>query len=193
MSKIEVDAIEPQSGTSLTLGASGDTITIPSGATIDLSSATQTGVGGTNTPFFWSYLGETQPLTSATWTKMNMNTEEKDSDNCYDISTYRFTPTEAGIYCFVGRIAPQGASASIAIKVYKNGSGSFTVKAPHSTYTDASATTHPNMIGFAEANGTSDYFELYGYVTTGTNISGANASGGSAAGLSFWGAYKIII
>jgi hypothetical protein len=33
MSKIEVNAIEPQSGTSLTLGASGDTITIPSGAT----------------------------------------------------------------------------------------------------------------------------------------------------------------
>ena len=35
MSKIEVDAIEPQSGTSLTVGASGDTITIPSGATIN--------------------------------------------------------------------------------------------------------------------------------------------------------------
>ena len=34
MSKIEVDTVEPQSGTSLTLGASGDTITIPSGATI---------------------------------------------------------------------------------------------------------------------------------------------------------------
>jgi hypothetical protein len=34
MSKIEVDAIEPQSGTTLTLGASGDTITIPSGATL---------------------------------------------------------------------------------------------------------------------------------------------------------------
>jgi hypothetical protein len=34
MSKIEVDAIEPQSGTSLTLGASGDTLTIPSGATL---------------------------------------------------------------------------------------------------------------------------------------------------------------
>jgi len=34
MSKIEVDAIEPQSGTALTIGASGDTITIPSGATL---------------------------------------------------------------------------------------------------------------------------------------------------------------
>jgi len=33
MSKLEVDAIEPQSGTTLTIGASGDTITIPSGAT----------------------------------------------------------------------------------------------------------------------------------------------------------------
>jgi hypothetical protein len=33
MSKIEVDAIEPQSGTALTIGASGDTATVPSGAT----------------------------------------------------------------------------------------------------------------------------------------------------------------
>ena len=44
MSKIEVDAIEPQSGTSLTIGASGDTITIPSGATLT-NSGTATGFG----------------------------------------------------------------------------------------------------------------------------------------------------
>ena len=34
MSKLEVDAIEPQSGTTLTLGANGDTVNIASGATI---------------------------------------------------------------------------------------------------------------------------------------------------------------
>ena len=34
MSKLEVDAIEPQSGTTLTLGASGDTIALASGATL---------------------------------------------------------------------------------------------------------------------------------------------------------------
>ena len=34
MSKLEVDAIEPQSGTTLTIGASGDSVTIPSGATL---------------------------------------------------------------------------------------------------------------------------------------------------------------
>jgi hypothetical protein len=46
MSKIEVDAIEPQSGTSLTLGASGDTITVPAGATIT-NSGTAAGFGAT--------------------------------------------------------------------------------------------------------------------------------------------------
>jgi hypothetical protein len=45
MGTIFVDNLEPQSGTSLTLGASGDTITIPSGATIT-NSGTATGFGG---------------------------------------------------------------------------------------------------------------------------------------------------
>ena len=40
MSKLEVNAVEPQSGTTVTLGASGDTITIPSGATLNTSNAT---------------------------------------------------------------------------------------------------------------------------------------------------------
>ena len=39
-SKIKVDAIEPQSGTALTVGASGDTLTVPSGATLTTTSAT---------------------------------------------------------------------------------------------------------------------------------------------------------
>ncbi len=44
MSKVEVDAIEPQSGTALTIGASGDTITIPSGATL-VNNGTASGFG----------------------------------------------------------------------------------------------------------------------------------------------------
>ena len=46
MSKIEVNAIEPQCGTTLTLGASGDTVTIPSGATIS-NLGTAAGFGST--------------------------------------------------------------------------------------------------------------------------------------------------
>ena len=41
MSKIEVTAIEPQCGTDLTVGASGDTITFPTGTTI-VNNGTQT-------------------------------------------------------------------------------------------------------------------------------------------------------
>ena len=43
MSKIEVDQVDPQSGTTLTLGTSGDTIVVPSGVTLDGSNATLTG------------------------------------------------------------------------------------------------------------------------------------------------------
>jgi hypothetical protein len=40
MSKIEVNAIEPQSGTTLTLGASGDTISLAAGATANIYNGT---------------------------------------------------------------------------------------------------------------------------------------------------------
>jgi hypothetical protein len=46
MSKIEVDAIEPQSGTTLTIGASGDIITIPAGSA---AAPVITTTGDTNT------------------------------------------------------------------------------------------------------------------------------------------------
>lgn len=44
MSKLNVDAVEPSSSTTLTLGASGDTIDVPSGATLDVTGATVSGL-----------------------------------------------------------------------------------------------------------------------------------------------------
>ena len=41
-SVLKVDKLDPQSGTALEIGISGDTITVPSGATLDISSATLT-------------------------------------------------------------------------------------------------------------------------------------------------------
>ena len=41
-SVLKLDKLDPQSGTALEIGTSGDTITIPSGATLDISSATLT-------------------------------------------------------------------------------------------------------------------------------------------------------
>ncbi len=53
MSKLETNQVDPSTGTTLTLGTSGDTIAIPSGVTI-ANSGTATGFGGANTPLFLS-------------------------------------------------------------------------------------------------------------------------------------------
>jgi len=66
MSKIEVNAIEPQCGTDLTVGASGDTITFPTGTTV-VNNGTQTGFGRTGT-VNW----DTTPKT-ATFSAVNGN------------------------------------------------------------------------------------------------------------------------
>jgi hypothetical protein len=50
MSKLEVDTIEPQSGTTLTIGASGDIITIPAGSA---AAPVITTTGDTNTGIFF--------------------------------------------------------------------------------------------------------------------------------------------
>ena len=51
MSKIEVDKIDPQSGTALEVGSSGDTITVPSGATFTIASGATLTNSGTATGF----------------------------------------------------------------------------------------------------------------------------------------------
>jgi len=51
MSKIEVDKIDPQSGTALEIGSSGDTATIPSGATLTIASGATLTNNGTATGF----------------------------------------------------------------------------------------------------------------------------------------------
>ena len=40
MSELKVDKISPETATSLTVGETGDTVTVPSGATLDVSNAT---------------------------------------------------------------------------------------------------------------------------------------------------------
>ena len=65
MATLFVDKIDPQSGTALEIGSSGDTITIPSGATIT-NNGTQTGFGGANTPNFFAYVSSNYSVNSTT-------------------------------------------------------------------------------------------------------------------------------
>mgnify|MGYP003643919088 CR=1 FL=1 len=72
MSKIEVNTIEPQCGTTLTVGASGDTITFPTGTTI-VNNGTQTGFGRTGT-VDWDTTIKTSTITAVSGEGYFVNT-----------------------------------------------------------------------------------------------------------------------
>ena len=112
MSTLEVNTIEPESGTVITLGSSSHTVKIPGGGAGASKVLTSDATGGatweasasaTNTPSFGAYLAANQGLLNDTWTKITMNTEEWDTDSAFDHSTnYRFTvpADKAGKYSF---------------------------------------------------------------------------------------------
>jgi len=106
MSKIEVDTIEPQSGTTVTLGASGDTFSVPSGAilggagTFNLSSGTVTlNSSMKNTPAFAAFVASNRgPFSQGILTDIPFESEKFDTDNAFDGTT--FTVPETGKYYF---------------------------------------------------------------------------------------------
>tara|TARA_Y100001973_G_C5027162_1_gene246171 strand:- start:59 stop:625 length:567 start_codon:yes stop_codon:yes gene_type:complete len=120
MSTLKVDTILKRTGTgTITLGQSGDTIALGSGAS-------QTGFGGTNTPSFYASLTTNVTISDNTITKIPFATEVWDTDNAYDNSSnYRFTvPSgEAGKYSFTFQ-GSMGIKKHYHIVIYlkKNGS-----------------------------------------------------------------------
>jgi hypothetical protein len=69
MSTLETNLIQPATGTTLTLGASGDTVDVPSGATLDVTGATVSGLSaGKVLQVVSAIKTDTQSLNATTWT-----------------------------------------------------------------------------------------------------------------------------
>jgi len=84
--------------TNTTLGASGTTITVPSGCTIT-NNGTQTGFGGTNTPMVSvDKTGASQTISASTATLVTLNTERVDTDNAFTSNTFTVPSGKAGKY-----------------------------------------------------------------------------------------------
>ena len=193
---LKVGTITTSSGSgTITIGQSGETITIPTGATIT-NSGTATGFGSNNTPAFEAYLSSTQSSVSdATATKVQFNTEVFDTDGCYDNSSnYRFTPTTAGKYyiyfVFIGAVAGVSRLSQIAGQIYKNGSvyTETSIDNRSAGYGLSSAVTSVSTI---DMNGSSDYVECYGYVND-DNGGTVNFYGDGAGTRCVFGGYKLI-
>ena len=97
--EVRSNKLSPASGTALQIGDSGDTITIPSGATI-VNSGTQTGFGGVNTPAFFAYQTSNQTIANNTNTVVSLDTEAFDTDNAFASNTFTVPAGEGGKYFF---------------------------------------------------------------------------------------------
>ena len=173
MSTLEVNTINPQSGTTITIGGSGDTVTLGSGAT-------QSGFGGVMTPAFHAYRNSNYTVSDSTWTKIPIDTELFDSDGVYDSSTnYRFQPTTAGKYFIYASTKSGVALTAHYTAIRKNGSE---VAVAHGNGSVASVFNCQMIIDF---NGSSDYVEVYAYYQGGSNSAQNFRS-------TFFGGYKII-
>ena len=123
MSTLEVNKITPSTGTSITLGDSGDTFTIPSGVTFT-NNGTQTGFGGNNTPHF-SVGGGGQNISNASWTKLNASSVDFNVGSAYDSTTnYRFNVPSDGVYFFGATVSFNGLgdNVSYGLRFYIDGS-----------------------------------------------------------------------
>ena len=148
MSKIFVDQVDPKTATTLTLGTTGDTVSIPTGVTLsgagtitasaaNLAASGAGGVTGT-LPIANGGTGITaQALFSATkgtaqtgvgdnsWTKLTFGTELFDPDGVFDLANNKFIAPSDGKYliCYlVNAWAETANGGGMGMKLYKNGS-----------------------------------------------------------------------
>ena len=196
MSKLETNQVDPATGTTLTLGTSGDTISIPSGVTI-ANSGTATGFGEDNTPAFLAFRSSDQGnVSDNTWTKVSFNSEKFDTDNTYDTgSGKKFTPGVAGKYKLFAQVGGYGQSGGIAntmaIRIYKNGTDEVETRRSFDGAEIAeNATTAITVEAILDSN-TTDYFEVYWYINTngGTN---ATIDYNATKLYTYFGGYRII-
>jgi len=165
MSTLKVDTILKRTGTgTITLGQSGDTIALGSGASA-------TGFGEANTPAFSVQQGnnQSQSVSDATNTKVELDDEYFDTDSAFDTSTYRFTvPSgKAGKYFFTWSIFLYQDTVSnlqsAEAMLYLNGS----------KYVNDLKVYQNNYIRYGTQGGSAflnlsvgDYVELYGNVNS---------------------------
>lgn len=146
-----------------TLPANSGTVVTTGSTAVVTQTMLGAGVSG-NGPTFSAYQSSPQTLTSGVMTKIQFQTEEWDTANCFDSTTnYRFTPNVAGYYSITGKIQPNNTYSAGIIAVYKNGAlykyGNYN--------NNTSATAISSMTCLVYLNGTTDYVELWASLYSG--------------------------
>ena len=152
-------------------GNTSGSVTISSPAvsgTTTLTLPTTSGTVMVNGPAFSAYANANQSVTSGVLTKINLNTETFDTNNNFDTSTYRFTPTVSGYYQINGVFQSQATNMSaMVLNIYKNGSS---YKSQTSNLTGTPAFFSMSISDVVYLNGSTDYIELYGQINASSSL-----------------------
>jgi len=199
---LKVDTIQDQSGNNIinesadtiTIGASGDTITVPTGATLTVPSG---GLSGQNYPAFEATLTSVQSISDNTFTKVQFDSELFDTDSAYDNATnYRFTvPSgKAGKYYFYSMVNGYGDASNqdildFQLSFYVNGSiNNYYYMTPEAV-TPAwrfMGITLTKVLNLSDG----DYVEVYASIDSDSGTANIFGLGGSAVRTIF-GGYRI--
>ena len=126
-----------------------------------------------NGPAFSARNSTNQSITSATFTKVTLDTEDFDTNSNFASST--FTPTVAGYYQINCILRINGvAVTSSTIVIYKNGSAFIRIAETNSSIGDDFTLAGSSIVS---CNGTTDTIEMYGLITATTpNFNFANGT-----------------
>ena len=170
--------------------ADGDTLLIHDASASALRKMTKanfvSGIGGTNTPAFFAFANANQVISTATYTKVEIDTEVVDTDSKFDVSNYRFTPGTVGYYIIGGhaRFDSNSTSNDTRIRISKNGSVYYQlVKRMENVFS-----LSINQVVYLDAD---DYVELDVYHSRGSNMSINGNSTFDSVCATFYG-YKLI-
>jgi hypothetical protein len=183
MATLFVDKIDPQSGTSLTIGSSGDTVALTSGAV----------QSNLMYPAFAASLTSDQSISSSTWTKIQFDNEILDTNNAYDNSTnYRFTvPTgQAGkYYVCLDYVSCSNSNNLIysILGIRKN--GTIFKRSDMNTNSTSNAAFRRFQVNSStiENLNAGDYIEAFAYISATSPF----INGDDVEARSFFGAYRI--
>ena len=192
MSTVKVNLVEPRSGTTLTLGASGDTVDIPSGVTI-ANSGTATGFSGSNAPAFHVVKTATQTIADDTFEKVTWDSTIFDTNSGMSLVDNKWTVPagEGGKYfvyaqVFVYSNASHALQEINAPEVRIDGTAKMVGNWRSVTYPAAQFAIHTSGILTLAA---AEYIEIWAHA----NVSSSDTTvGGYATGKhTFFGALKL--
>ena len=152
MSILETNQVDPATGTTLTLGTSGDTIDIPAGVTTTV-----------NRPAFKATLSADQSIANSSFTKVTLDTENFDTDGAFASNKFTVPAGQAGKYVFHygGYMSSLGDDKRLILNLYKNGSEITGPKSQHQIYSTGGSSNVLQKTSLVIDLAVSDYIELY--------------------------------